>query len=368
MQGWDDARVPTRSDLVTRRGLLRGTLGTAAALAGGGLIAACAPSAGPKGLPSPGATLPPPETTTVRFVSPSACDPPAALAKAFLLDEGFTDIQYVRVPATTTDWLTKNVADFSSGYGNLIASAVDVGLPYLALAGVHPGCLELFAAPGITSIRDLRGKTIAVNTKSASDLFYGFFSILLAYIGMDPRTDVNFIEIGPDIPALRDAFIDGRSAAFIASAANGPQLRRNPKNPGTVILDTTMDKPWSQYYCCQLVANRDWAQRYPVATKRVTRAVCRAADLVAKDRASAAHQYVAGGFFSTTPAATDEDIVNEVIGDLSYDWRELDPEDTLRFFALRLADAKLVKLTPQELISRGSDFAYMRQLRTELKQ
>jgi len=368
MQGWHDARVPTRSDLVTRRGLLRGTLGTAAALAGGGLIAACAPSAGPKGLPSPGATLPPPETTTVRFVSPSACDPPAALAKAFLLDEGFTDIQYVRVPATTTDWLTKNVADFSSGYGNLIASAVDVGLPYLALAGVHPGCLELFAAPGITSIRDLRGKTIAVNTKSASDLFYGFFSILLAYIGMDPRTDVNFIEIGPDIPALRDAFIDGRSAAFIASAANGPQLRRNPKNPGTVILDTTMDKPWSQYYCCQLVANRDWAQRYPVATKRVTRAVCRAADLVAKDRASAAHQYVAGGFFSTTPAATDEDIVNEVIGDLSYDWRELDPEDTLRFFALRLADAKLVKLTPQELISRGSDFAYMRQLRTELKQ
>jgi NitT/TauT family transport system substrate-binding protein len=361
--------VPTHSDLLTRRDVLRGTLGTAAALAGGGLIAACVPPAGPTGVPSPGATLPPPETTTVRFVNPSACDPPAALAKAFLLEEGFTDIQYVRsVPATTTEWLTKGVADFSSGYGNLIASAVDVGLPYLALAGVHPGCLELFAAPGITSIRDLRGKTIAVNTKSASDLFYGFFSILLAYIGLDPATDVNFIEIGPDIPALRDAFIDGRSAAFIASAANGPQLHRNPKNPGTVILDTTMDKPWSQYYCCQLVANRDWAQRYPVATKRVTRAVCRAADLVAKDRKAAAHQYVAGGFFSTTPAATDEDIVNDVIRDLSYAWRELDPEETLRFFALRLADAKLVKLTPQELITRGSDFAYMRQLRTELKQ
>ncbi|HAF11509.1 MAG TPA: hypothetical protein DCK98_15705, partial [Chloroflexi bacterium] len=70
----------------------------------------------------------------------------------------------------------------------------------------------------------------------------------------------------------------------------------------------------------------------------------------------------------TTPAATDEEIVNEVIRDLSYDWRELDPEETLRFFALRLADAKLIKMTSQQIIAQGSDFAYMRQLRTELKQ
>jgi NitT/TauT family transport system substrate-binding protein len=335
-------------------------------IGGAGLIAACALP--PVGVPSPGATLPPPEVTTVRFVSPPVCDPPTALAKAFLLEEGFTDIRYVRVPPTNTEWLTSGVADFNSGgYGAQIAANVDGGLPMVALAGIHPGCLELWAKPGISTIRDLRGKTIAVNAKNASDLFYGFFSILLAYIGVAP-SEVNFIEIGPDIAALRDAFVDGRSEAFIAPAVFGPQLHRNPKNPGTVILDTTMDKPWSQYYCCQLVVNRDWAHRNPIATKRVTRAVLRAADLVARDRTSAAHQFVAGGFFSTTPAATDEDITNEVIRDLSYDWRELDPEETLRFFALRLADAKLIKGTPQEIIAQGSDFAYMRQLRTELKQ
>jgi len=128
-----------------------------------------------------------------------------------------------------------------------------------------------------------------------------------------------------------------------------------------------LDKPWSQYYCCQLVAIRDWARRNAIATKRVTRAVLRAADLVAKDRASAAHQYVAGGFFSTNPAVTDEEIVNEVVRDLSYEWRELDPEETLRFFALRLADAKLVKSTSPQIIAQGSDFGYMRQLRTVLK-
>jgi NitT/TauT family transport system substrate-binding protein len=177
---------------------------------------------------------------------------------------------------------------------------------------------------------------------------------------------VNFIEIGPDFAALRDAFVDGRSQAVIAAGTAGPQLRRNPKNPGKVILDTTMDKPWSQYYCCNLVANRDWARRYPVATKRFTRAILRAADAVAKDKPRAAHEYVARGFF-TTPSPTDEDVTNEAIRDLSYDWREIDPEDTLRFFALKLADAKLIRSTPQQIIARGSDFAYMRQLRTELK-
>jgi NitT/TauT family transport system substrate-binding protein len=351
---------------VTRRELLRWTLGTGAALAGGSIIAACSQPVGPPAARSPSATLPPPEITTVRFVSPAACDPPTVLAKEFLLEEGFKEVQYVRVPVTTTEWLTTGVADFHSGYGNLIAANVDAGLPILALAGIHPGCFELFARPGVAGIRDLRGKTIAVNAKNASDQFYGFFSILLAYVGVDPQTEVNFIEVKPDVVALRDAFVDGRSEAFIAPAAFGPMLRRNPKNPGKVILDTTMDKPWSQYYCCQLVANRDWARKYPVATKRVTRAVMRAADEVMKDKARAAHEYVSRGFYATA-SPTDEEVTNEVIHDLSYDWRDLDPEETLRFFALRLADAKLVKGTPQQLIAQGSDFAFMRQLRTELK-
>jgi len=40
-----------------------------------------------------------------------------------------------------------------------------------------------------------------------------------------------------------------------------------------VVLRTAVDRPWSQYLCCMLAANRDYAARYPVATKRVIRAV-----------------------------------------------------------------------------------------------
>jgi len=353
------------ADRVGRRELLRRSLAVGATIAAGGVLAACEQPRLPA--ESAGASLPPPETATVRWVSPPPCDP-LWIAKDYLPQEGFTDLQIVKITPTTTEWLTADKADFSTGgYPSLIASNVDAGLPLVTLAGIHPGCFELFATPGIASVRDLRGKTIAVNAKNVSDQFYGFFSILLAYVGVDPRTEVNFIEVTPDSAALRDAFIDGRSQAFIASGAFGPLLRRNPKNPGKVILDTTMDKPWSQYYCCNLVANRDWARKNPIATKRFTRAILRATDDVAKDKPRAAREYVARGFYAT-PAPTDEDITNEVIRDLSYDWREFDPEETLRFFALRLADPKLIKSTPQQIIAQSSDFAYTRQLRTELKQ
>jgi len=60
-------------------------------------------------------------------------------SKEFLLGEGFTKIDYVRVAVTTTEWLTADKADFHSGYANFIVANVDAGLPILALGGIHPG-------------------------------------------------------------------------------------------------------------------------------------------------------------------------------------------------------------------------------------
>ena len=50
-----------------------------------------------------------------------------------------------------------------------------------------------------------------------------------------------------------------------------------------------------------------------------------------------------------------------------YNWRDLEPEETLRFFGGRLRAVNLIKSTPQQLIQNGTDLAYMRQLRSELK-
>ena len=48
-------------------------------------------------------------------------------------------------------------------------------------------------------------------------------------------------------------------------------------------------------------------------------------------------------------------------------WREYDPEDTLRFYALRLHEAGMIKSTPQKLIASGTDWQFVKALKQELK-
>ncbi len=48
-------------------------------------------------------------------------------------------------------------------------------------------------------------------------------------------------------------------------------------------------------------------------------------------------------------------------------WREANPEDTLRFHALRLREAGMVKSSPQKLIAQGSDWRFLTELKKELK-
>ena len=48
-------------------------------------------------------------------------------------------------------------------------------------------------------------------------------------------------------------------------------------------------------------------------------------------------------------------------------WRELDPEDTVRFLALRLREAGMIKSSPQKIIAQGTDWRFLNELKRELK-
>lgn len=48
-------------------------------------------------------------------------------------------------------------------------------------------------------------------------------------------------------------------------------------------------------------------------------------------------------------------------------WREYDPEDTIRFYALRLHEAGMLKSTPQKFIAQGTDWRFFNELKKELK-
>jgi hypothetical protein len=75
-----------------------------------------------------------------------------------------------------------------------------------------------------------------------------------------------------------------------------------------------------------------------------------------------ARRIVDGGFTSRY------DYALEALTELPYDkWREYDPEDTVRFYALRLREAGLIKSTPQKLIAEHTDWRFLEQLKRELK-
>jgi NitT/TauT family transport system substrate-binding protein len=47
-------------------------------------------------------------------------------------------------------------------------------------------------------------------------------------------------------------------------------------------------------------------------------------------------------------------------------WRDHDPEDTVRFFALRLHEAGMIKKTPNEVITTFTDWQFLKEIKREL--
>ena len=131
---------------------------------------------------------------------------------------------------------------------------------------------------------------------------------------------------------------------------------------GHVIVDTTTDRPWSQYFCCMLAANRDFEQRYPITTKRAIRAVLKAAD-ICNDQPLKVARFLADKLYEPR-----FQIGSDVMQRLPYNrWREANPEDTLRFHALRLHEVGMIKSSPEKLIAQGTDWRFLNELKKELK-
>jgi NitT/TauT family transport system substrate-binding protein len=99
-----------------------------------------------------------------------------------------------------------------------------------------------------------------------------------------------------------------------------------------------------------------------VATKRALRAILKAADVCAVEPDRAAQLIVEKGF---TPRY---DYALQTMQEIPYHrWREYDPEDTIRFYALRLHEAGMIKSSPQKLIAQGTDWRFLNELKKELK-
>jgi NitT/TauT family transport system substrate-binding protein len=297
------------------------------------------------------------ETTTVRLPKISSiCIAPLYVAEELLRAEGFTDIRYVPTGINTPEGISRGEIDFGSNFAPVLIAALDRGMPITALGPVHIGCFEVFGNEGIHSILELKGKSVGVEALGSPT--HLFLSVIFANIGIDPGKDINWVTSGSVRP--RQLFIDGKIDAFLGLPPEPQELRA--RHIGRVLLDSTVDRPYSHYICCMLIGSRDYVRNYPVATKRVLRAILKANELCAAAPARAAQQLVDGGFTARYDYAV------QTVTELPYDkWREYDAEDTVRFYALRLHEAGFTKSSPQKIIADGTDWRFLDELKRELK-
>jgi NitT/TauT family transport system substrate-binding protein len=176
--------------------------------------------------------------------------------------------------------------------------------------------------------------------------------------GSIPKRDLDLVDDRAAKPL--ELFAEGKLDAYLAFPPENQEL--HARKAGHVILRTAVDRPWSQYFCCMLAANREYAARYPVATKRVIRAVLKAADLCVGEPEVAARLIVEGGFTERY------DYALQTLTEKPYGaWREYDAEDTLRLYALRLHELGMIKNSPQKIIANGTDWRFLNEVKRELK-
>ena len=308
---------------------------------------------------------PPPEVTTIRIqreeLENPICLAPEFVAEELLNAEGFTDIQYVvtRNGPAFTQAFAQGEIDFGFMFAPGAVRRLDAGVPITVLAGVHPGCFELFVHEPIRTVTDLKGKRVGVpNVPGGPAQLY--VSIMAAHVGLDPERDIDWITTD-DVASPMELFVRGEIDAYLAFVTNFPELRG--RKIGRAILNMALDKPWSQYFCCMWVGNADFVREHPVSTKRALRAILKATDQCRTEPERAVRRLVERRFIKLT-----YDGALEALAEIPWaSWRELDPEDSLRFYALWMHEFGQLNATPNQLIAQGTDWRSLNELKRELK-
>src|SRR6266446_7053525 len=288
----------------------------------------------------------PPETTTIRLAKiPGICIAPQYVAEELLRSEGFTNVQYVELSVNVYSGFTAGTIDISMAFIAPYIIQMDAGLPLVLLGGVHAGCFELFGTERVRAIRDLKGKTVAVPELGSAH--HIFVAAMAAYVGIDPKRDLNFVIY----PAAESAQVlaEGKVDALIGFPPVPQELRE--KKIGHVVVNSSIDRPWSQYFCCVIGGTQEFVSKNPVATKRVLRAILKATHLCSTEPERAARIVADRGYRYDYSLQTMKEIRYAL-------WREYDPEDAVRYYALRLREAGMIKSGPNRIIAQGTNWRF----------
>lgn len=298
---------------------------------------------------------PPPETATIRLaMPPAACLAPLSVAEDLLHAEGFAEVRYPPSSTAGTANVADGIVDFDFQSWADFLPLLDAGRPVKVLAGAHVGCLELRARDDIRNVVNLRGKKVGVSNFGSTD--HMLVSLMAAYVGLKPASDIDWV-VNPTA-SQAELFAAGKVDAFIGFP---PGLGQPcPRDAGHVIVNTAHDPPWSHYFCCMAVVNGGFMRDNPVATKRALRAILKAIDICHREPERVARRMANLGLSYDCALMT--------LKDASFGlWREYDPEDTVRFYALRTHELGFFTSTPNDIVARGTDWRFLNELKRELK-
>jgi NitT/TauT family transport system substrate-binding protein len=311
--------------------------------------------------PEPVAAEPPPETPRIKILNaPAACIAPQFVAEDLLRGEGFTELQYVTPKLEQGPYVTRTLAsgaiDLTMTDIPSLVMSVDRGEAIIILAGVHVGCFELLSKEKIRSVRDLKGKTVSVAESGGGR--HAFVAAMAVQVGLNPTTDLHFVVHQP-LDGMR-LFAEGKLDAFMGFPPEPQELRA--KGIGHVVVSTLTDRPWSQYFCCLITGNREFVDKHPVATKRAIRAILKAASICSAEPERVAKLLVDKGYVQGYESTL------QLMRELPFaKWREYNPEEAVRFHALRLHEAGMIKSSPQKILAQGTDWRFLNELKKELK-
>ena len=299
---------------------------------------------------------PAPETTRIRLAQiPGICVAPQYVAEELLRAEGFGDVQYVKFGSGTMyKAFADGDIDISMAFVAPFIMQVDAGAPIVLLAGIHVGCYELFGTERVRAIRDLKGKTVAIPELGSPH--HVFIASMASYVGLNPVRDITFVTepAGESARLLSEQKVD----ALMGFPPVTQELRA--KKIGHVVVNSGVDRPWSQYFCCVVAGNREYVRKHPVATKRAIRAILKAANLCSTEPDRAARLVADKGYRY--------DYALQTMKEIPYGrWRDFDPEDAVRFHALRLHEVGMIKASPKKIIADATDWRFINELKKELK-
>ena len=297
----------------------------------------------------------PPETATIRLNQiPGICVAPQYVAEDLLRAEGFSDVRYEKFgTAAIYRALAAGHVDLSMAFVAPFVTQLDTSDAIVLLGGVHVGCFELFGTGRVRSIRDLKGRTVAV--PEIGSPHHAFLASMAAHVGLDAGRDIRLVlHPADESKRLLEAH---KIDALMAFPPDAQEMRA--RKLGHVVVSSGLDRPWSQYFCCIVGANRAFVRRHPVATKRALRAILKAANVCSLEPEKAARRVAGRGY--------NYEYSLQTMREIPYgQWREYDAEDTVRFYALRLHEAGMIKSSPQKILA-GADWRFFNELKSELK-